>query len=436
MDRQPESTWRAAAGSAYPAHHPVLAAACVRSWLRLQHRVDANIAGGRCTRLKLQREAGCLVELDSRLVYLSLVEEAGARPILRVSELGSTHVEEWPLPSGHAYCPLTCAQQYNSTSGVLALPYGGPWEQAEVAADEIGVVLVAVASGSCSTMRLPTQEPDMLAALSGWSPGPTPWLAISHSPPGEPLTPVLWACTASGALLGSLDAPFDGENFCFADIAAFAPSGREVALGSCCLYRGFPEVWLWAPGRGAARHVPLPGGTSTASPCNSCAFSPCSTLLLCHLGSCVDLLDVHSLQVVQHIPNVPGPALACLWGLTGAAVLVEDGQPASTSSGIQLLDCCSSGLHVGAFLSPEANQLHSAACACTAAGHHLAVLTGIAQYGRLRADVALQLVSFASAEPVSHHISLTPYRLDFVLNDSAIVLSDVPGQRHLVLSFS
>ena len=163
MDQQPESTWRAAAGNAYPAHHPVLAAACVRTWLQLQHRVDANIASGRCTRLEVQREAGCLVELDSRLVCLSLTICASAHTALHVSELVSTRVKEWPLPS----CPLTSAQQYDSASGVLALPYGGPWEQAEVAADELGVVLVALASGSCSTLRLPIQEPDMLAALCG-----------------------------------------------------------------------------------------------------------------------------------------------------------------------------------------------------------------------------------------------------------------------------
>ena len=434
VDRQPESTWRAAAGSAYPAHHPVLAASCVRSWLRLQHRVDANIAGGRCTRLKLQREAGCLVELDSRLVYLSLVEEAGARPLLRVSELVSTHMKEWPLPSSHDYCPLTRVQQYNNVAGLLALPYGGPWEQRQQAAAEAGVVILHLTAGTCCTVPLPAQAPRIGADFMGWAGRPEPWVAIEHVPVGWPITPLLWACSARGAVY-SLALPWVEQDAASTSVADLAPSGHTVALASNCLSRGFSAgIWLWTLGD-MARHITLVSSMSRSSPIHSCAFSPCSTMLLCHTGSCVEVLDVQSLEIVQHIPFVPGPAALCVWALTSAAVLVEACQPQAICSGVQLLQCCSSGLQVGTYLTSAVNKLHLGTCAWSYGGQHLAAVTGTARYGKLVSDFELVIIKFASAKAEHHHLDWAPGHLDWTLQDSAVVLSDQAGQRHLVLSF-
>ena len=248
---------------------------------------------------------------------------------------------------------------------------------------------------------------------------------------------MLWAST-SGTLINSLDAPFEAEHSCFAQIAAYAPSGQEVALSTCCLYCGFPEVWLWGPDSGAARHTALVGSTGNASACQcSCAYSPCSSMLLCHLGSCVVILDVQSLQIVQRITDVPGPAVTCLWGLMGAAVLVEAHQPGSTAcSGIQLLPCCSSGLEVGEYLSPAASKLQSGMCAWTDAGTYLVVLAGTASSHKLIADFEPTIISFTSAKAVSYRLGWMPCWLYHAVDNTVLVLCNDAGEQHLALSFS
>ena len=321
---------------------------------------------------------------------------------------------------------------------MLAHPYGGSWEQRREPADELGVVLLDVATGSCSSVLLPRQEPETLAALLDWGSGSVPWLAIVHVPQGDPVQPVSWAWAARGGLLVSLEAPFDAENTSFAQIAATAPAGTMVALTTSCLYRSWsPGLWLWRPECGTTCHTALVSSSAHSSPSRSCAFSPCSTLLPCHLGSCVVTLGVQSLQIVQHIPDVPGPSLACLWSVTGAVVLVEAHQPGSIAcSGIHLLSCCDSGLEVGKYLSPAANKLHSGACAWTDTGDHLAVQTATARNNELVSDPELTFINYASAGAVSIRLDGKPYWLDWLLGDSAVLLSSESGQRHLVLSFS
>ena len=74
---------QAAAVREHPAHHPVLAAPCTRSWLQRQHRLKGNIASGTFSRQQLEQEdARGLVSPDCRLVaHFTIVRRLEVRDL-------------------------------------------------------------------------------------------------------------------------------------------------------------------------------------------------------------------------------------------------------------------------------------------------------------------------------------------------------------------
>ena len=206
VDGQPESTWHAAAATERLAYHPLLYAHCVRAWLRRNHAVCRNLSSGRCQRTAHEAALGTtVVEHDSRLLRCHLAEDARPGTTLHITELRGEHRCSWPLPQGQAYM-IDLGQPFcfNEVDGWLAIKAGGPWESDPGEEGNLGIVLVDIVTGACTSFLLPPQDLDFCAVLEGWSPGLAACLFVQHVHQGQFL---LSAYSLAGALVGSLPNP-------------------------------------------------------------------------------------------------------------------------------------------------------------------------------------------------------------------------------------
>ena len=435
VDGQPESTWHAAGATARLAYHPLLHAPCVRAWLRRNHAVCSNISSGRCQRTAHEAALGTtVVKHDSWLLRCHLADDARPGATLHVTELLGMHSRSWPLPQGPLYNKdLGQPFCFSEPDGVLAIRFGGRWEDQPDSEhqDELGVVLVDIVTGACTSFLLPPQDLDFCATLEGWSRRPAACLFVQlvQQVEGQFLD-VLLAYSLDGELVSTIYNP-SSEGY-LATVSNWDPADRTVALAAHTSAQ-HSGVWLWSFRSG--KLVGLGVRERSDTKWLGCMFSPCSSMILCPAGDGLDLMEVSSQSVLQHVAGVCG-GMGC-WSHMGACCVVDHAHNGDGHSSVHLLSLTGAALASSHCIQLPAKVFWGGLVTLSEDGRYALLLAGSASQGQgeLCADFELVIIDMSSGRVMRHSIAFMPAWFNWYLGDSVAIAADATAQKLLVLDF-